>query len=250
MGEPVPNPIQFEANKRLSEFFPMDDPLAPWMFRIAIVRDDLAYEIKGLGLDADASEEDTWRCAYFIRKLSVSLDEAAGLFQHEVQKYGKGLLQESPRLAKTISMARKQLVQTREAIKVVRDALGAHIRPANALSKEARTVTNAEGKMLGALGDEGGVVRVDFRDKQRTSYQGITQLSLFLLWPEASTLAQIFEKHEQVRDAIVFGGRAAMHAIDVVLASYWVHHKIIDVPDDYELRLTLPEGWPRNIVLE
>jgi hypothetical protein len=147
-------------------------------------------------------------------------------------------------------LARKQLVQTRESIKVIRDALGAHIRPVNALSKEARAEVNAEGKMLAALGEQRGTVRVNFVEKQKTSYRGITQLSLFLLWPEANTVEQIFEKHEQVRQAIIFGGRAAMHAIDVVLANYWVQHKIIDVSDDYELRLTLPEGWPRNVVLE
>ena len=250
MTERIPNPIRFEESRSLVEFFPIDDPLAPWMFRIAIIRDDLAFEIDGLGLSADASEAEVWRCSYFIRKLCVTLFEASGLFEQQVQKYANAQCRVSPKLTDVISRARKQLVETRGIIEPIRNSLGAHIRPTYALSGEDRLLPNVEARMLASLRTEGGTVCLDFKDNRRTSFRGITRLSVFALWPNATSLEEIFDEHRKLSKALLLGGRAALHAIDIVLASYWIERKVIEVSDDYDVVLTLPKGWPHNVQFE
>ncbi len=74
--------------------------------------------------------------------------------------------------------------------------------------------------MLASLESEGGAVCLDFIDNLRTNFRGITRLSVFMLWPNATSLEEICNEHSKLGKAVLFGGRAAMQAIDIVLASY------------------------------
>ena len=88
MQEELPGTVQ-QYEGRLALFFPPDDPESPWMLRLMIIRDDLNFELNGTRLGPSDRVDEVWRSTYFIRRISVTLLEAASVLGHEVGRVAK-----------------------------------------------------------------------------------------------------------------------------------------------------------------
>jgi hypothetical protein len=252
MASPDLIPLQYEGRRTLADFFPPDNPLTSWMFRIAVIRDDLAFEVQGLGLKEDADEGEVWRCNYFVRKVCVTLQEAAGVFAQELQTYGNRRRTQSPRLTEMISRAREVVVAARSIVDPMRNALRAHVRPPHFFARfrpspDAQQLTTTP---LNRLADQLATIIVDFGDKRRTSYRGATSVASFLAWPDVGSLKELTNNQERLRNAILESASASIGAIDVVLAGFWVDLGIIPIPEDFGIDVGLPRGWPPKVPLE
>src|SRR5216684_1550382 len=79
----------FVLKARLDEFFPPDHPDTPWLLRLAVLRDDIAYEVDRISLKPGASPADVWISAYTLRKLAITVNEVKHAFTRDVQRWLK-----------------------------------------------------------------------------------------------------------------------------------------------------------------
>ncbi len=236
----------FNAHRtQLAKLFPPDNPLSPWMYRLAIIRDDVSFEVAGLGVQENDGLEEVWRCTYFIRKLCITIFEAAGLFEQEVQTHGNRQRAESPKLHSLISRAREAVVAVREVIEPVRNGLGAHIRPAYVAPDRDKSLPSVEETLFRNHGNHPASVTLDFRNSQRTSFRGATFLAPLMAWPDIEDWNATLEKHLELRHAIMAGARSMVGSIEIILAEWRNELGIIKIPDGHAL--TIPKRWPFNV---
>jgi hypothetical protein len=235
-------PLQYQNCRTFGDSFPANNPLTPWMFQIATIRDDVAFEVHGLVCAQEDDGDAIWRCNYFLRKICISLREAATLFNQKVQPYGNRCRAQSPKLGVVISRARQAIEAALVEVKPIRDTLGAHIRPPGA--GEGRGTKRSTNKAWQHLATQTAAIVVDFEDKRRTSYRGATYLSSSLAWPDAASLQEIMDSHMRLQNAVETSARAAIGAIDVVLAQFWVDIGVIPVPETNDIGVGLPTNWP------
>jgi hypothetical protein len=220
------------------------------MLRLAIIRDDLAFEVQSLPLTSESSADDVWRTSYFVRRASVSLSEVSNIFRHEVTLLN-GEAGADPILRnaqKILNVAIEELDQHRSTIEAVRNSVGAHVRPDNAarsLDVAARVLANYPALI--------GEVDIDFVSLPSTSYRGITRNALLFAWPEVVTDEDFARAHRNLANAILRCAGRATEAIDLLLARHWWRHGLIADSSSQQLAVAdvdtgefIPVGPPKG----
>lgn len=219
-----------EYKGKLVEFFPPDDPDSPWLLRLMIIRDDLDFEVRNLGLDKDAGPEDAWRTTYFLRRISVTLLEAASILGHEVGKVAKKPEDEAmKKLAPSLREAINIVHSHRGELERLRDSIGAHVRPQNA-DKDP----DVEKRVLEQLPNMAGTIRMNHSSLANVSYRELSGNSLLFAWPDADDDAKIVAKHEALRTAIFAAVPEVFSVIDSLLARHFWKHGMIEPPEGYD----------------
>jgi hypothetical protein len=220
----------------LAKLFPPDHPDSPWLFRLAIIRDDIEWELRNLPLRREDGPEQVWRCTYFLRRLSVSILEARDVLAHEVSEAIKRPADEAmARLAPHIREAVKVVAVAVEAIKPLRNVVGAHVRPQNADPQgpkadrprppvEAQVLRNAAGSEVAAL--------VSLWDSGATTFRGLTVLAPVLPWPEDASDQAMARRHEVLSRAIRKATGNVLAVIDALLLRHWWNLGLLKLPTD------------------
>jgi hypothetical protein len=218
------------------------------MLRLAIIRDDLSFELAHLGLKEEDGSEEVWRCNYFIRKLCITMLEAVGVFSQDVQKLAnRGRASLPPKLPALLTRAREILDEARPILEPIRNTVGAHVRPSNADPGRAAEELTVEAEVIGHHASYPVHVRIDFKTPEQMTFRGLTVVSTFFAWPEAKDFPAVIERHKELRKHLMLAGRSLLGTLGVLLVDYWVNVKAIDVPGDMALALVVPKGWPRNV---
>lgn len=224
-------PETHEYKGKLVEFFPPDDPDSPWLLRLMIIRDDLDFEVRNLGLKEDAGPEDAWRTTYFLRRISVTLLEAASILGHEVGKAAKKPEDEAmKKLAPSLRQAINVVNSHRDELKRLRDSIGAHVQPQNADTANPGVAK----RVLEQLPNMAGTVRLNHSGFRDVSYRQLSGTSLLFAWPDADDDEKIVAKHEALRTAIFAAVPEVFSVIDSLLARHFWKHGMIEPPEGYD----------------
>jgi hypothetical protein len=226
---------------RLHEFFPPDDADSYWLLRLAVLRDDLSFELEGLSLSRQADGDDVWRHYYFWRRLSITLLEAQSIFSAEVGPHAKksetdALQKMRPRLQKAIATLQKH----RPTLERVRNTLGGHLRPQNARRKD--DPSPVEGDVLRCHQEWVARVTVDLTTSARTSLREISRSGVLFVWPEARGAEEVMKKHLEVKEAIFDCIPVLVKAIDALLFHHWLKHGVVSMPAGYDLGVHTTRG--------
>ena len=117
---------------RFDQFFPPEHPHTPWLYRLAVLRDDLNYELENMTLKPDAPPLEVWRCVYVLRGLVVTIHELKNIFANEVRLYMESLAGKIPReTTEWFEETRRVAEEANQAVLPIRDKLGGHVRPSN-----------------------------------------------------------------------------------------------------------------------
>lgn len=178
MADPLPDPdLTRVPHARLGNMFPHDAPNSRWLYRLAVLHDDLRFELNGLLFNPGVPDIDAaWRVSYFLRKISISIGEARDIW---VAHVGAFLKEHHPASRDQLLKGGELLVQTAEKLRPVRDAVGAHVRPSNAKPKDEKGEAAAdtfERNALRDFADWSGPAQMSTRVLDST-YRGLTMTS-------------------------------------------------------------------------
>lgn len=189
MSKPAPSVYEFKG--KLAELFPADDPRTPWLLRLAMIGDDLRFELmSAFSLNKDSTADDTWKAAYFIRKITVTLSEAGNIFRSDVPAWIKTLRNPDPRFLEAMKVVLKLVNETRPEIDRIRNGIGGHVRP-DKIEKlqpdETEKLFTKEAGRFGAkiLAPGGYTFHIDTASFRRSSYRSLTTHSFLFVWLEA-----------------------------------------------------------------
>lgn len=220
-----------EYKGKLVEFFPPDDADSPWLLRLMIIRDDLDFEVQNLGLEEDAGPEDAWRTTYFLRRISVTLLEAANILKFEVGKATKRPEDEAmKKLAPSLRRALDTIKAHEDELERLRNSIGAHVRPQNA----DKANPSVEKQVLEQLPNMAGTIRANHSSLANVSYRELSGASLFFAWPDADDDEKIIAKHEALQQAIFAAAPEVLNVIDSLLLRHFWKHGMIEPPEGYE----------------
>jgi hypothetical protein len=223
---------EVDMRAKLIELFPPDHDDSPWLLRLMIIRDDLEYELRNLWLEKGASQDDVWRCSYFLRRITISLLEAKNVLVHEVAKVIKrpkddllkGLV---PHLRKTIAA-----IESQEPVLLpIRDALGGHVRPQSA----GRAGMSVERTVLKNAPNLQGAFRVSFGDVRLTSFRELTSAAIFFAWPDVDDNQKSEESHAKLSAAIFSSILLVLRSIDSLLVRHWWSLGVVTPPPGVDL---------------
>lgn len=234
-----------EVKGLLSDLFPVDHPATPWLLRLMIIRDDVDFEFRNLWLDKNAGPEESWRCTYFIRRMTVSLMEALAVLACEGGKESKRAKDEvMVALGPHVRDTTEALEEAARLLEPVRNAVGAHLRPQNVDPKggsvEARVIKNCP-KLQGEA-------RVCLEDLQKSSYRSLTVNSLAFVWPEVQTDEEYVQRLRDLRDGLLTSVQKVIGAIDGLLVRHWWNLGRVNLPEGYDLAIPdLKTGKPHRL---
>jgi|CZKU01.1.fsa_nt_gi hypothetical protein len=214
--------VKFRTHRKwLAQLFPSGHPDSPVMWRFAIVRDDLAWEIDSVnaatyeaakGMRADFRDL-LWRINYYVRRLSISVLEGKSILDSEIVKKHKEQAQEhahrDPLYRGLVDLTNK-LNAVETLLRPIRVALGGHVRP-----KEAATGLLTHGSSEGHL-------LVNDLNAYGTSYRDFTYLALLFVWPEVTDLAGLMGKLGTFFQPVMQETVHLLAAIDGVLHAFWL----------------------------
>lgn len=223
----------------LGDFFPPDDPLSWWLYRLAVVRDDVAFEVISLAPpSAPDNTEEVWRVTYFLRRISISLLEADSVFAAEV---GAFLKNNAAGLDKDEKMKVRGAIQTlnkaKPTLEVIRQAMGGHVRPANVdgvIAKHAKRDGSGALPLAQIERDTRPVEQRVLAEHQdwpcqavhgptlgETCYRHLTASGLLFAWPDVKTPGQLDAKVRDICSLLAACVDAALQAIDILLWGWW-----------------------------
>jgi hypothetical protein len=214
----------------LGDFFPADDKMSPWLMRLAIIRDDLRFEIDGLALSEDATNRDTWRCGYFLRKITITLLEAERILNYDLTTALKRRSEDfDPLVANAFRKQAKTVGEHRAALEAVRDYLGAHVRPRPVPHLEGRTESDTppenvpvEPLVLRKLTAWPAKVVLHTETGRNTDLHELSSTALFFAWPHVdSSIESLAEAHDVYQRVLFACIPAVLHTIDGVLWVFW-----------------------------
>jgi hypothetical protein len=169
---------------RLGDMFPHDAHHSPWLYRLAVLHDDIRFELAELLLEPDAPDIAAWKTSYFLRRLSISIDEARHIWVKHVVNYLEEHRKRIPsEVDDRLIAAGKLLVETADKLRPVRNAVGAHVRPSNARPKEAGNGPQLSGEeaaeafereALRSFDDWEGPAQMSAVDVFDSTYRGLT----------------------------------------------------------------------------
>lgn len=229
--------LDIETTPRtLLQLFPYGHERSPLMWRLAIVRDDIAFEFDGAAFAVgDAARsigsdhgEAMWRIGYFIRRLSVSvlealnmLDAPGGVMQtHQLQAE-----QYSHRegLHRGLRDLRKKLGEVDKLLKPIRNSIGGHVRPNDANPKKGADATESiEVQGLRTHWNTPGNLQINRNPPLGTSYRDFTGIALQFAWPEVTEFEHLMTKLTTFFAPLVGATHHLLVAIDAVLYAFWL----------------------------
>lgn len=201
----------------LSRMFPPDDGRSPWMVRLAIIRQDLRFEIAHLGVPDEPTLDDYFRTSYFLRRISISLLEAENILGCDVGKLVKERRREfrpfRPDFVRALKKLRARVTNARPVLEQVRNVIGAHVR----LNEDLEVAR----QVLRTHGDRNVTVHIDGNTGQDTNLHDIAMTSFLFAWPTATDDASFTEKHEEYKVALIAAVHGVIQATDVLLFMFW-----------------------------
>lgn len=222
----------------LSQLFPIDHPATPWLLRLMVIRDDLEYEFRSIWLGDDPSNEDTWRCTYFLRRISISLVEAHAVLSYQVGKESKRAKDDLMlALAPHIRAATAALDEANRLVAPLRNAVGAHLRPKYADPK----CDGVEVQVLRNYPLLEGEARISLSDFHASTYRALTVNSLLFAWPDIDSDEKHDSEHLKFRDALLASVNKVLDAIDGLLIRHWLTLGLLKVPEGYDLAVPDPK---------
>jgi hypothetical protein len=217
----------FTLRARLDQFFPPEHPDTPWLVRLAVLRDDASYEGERLGLKPEDSPDEVWRCAYTLRKLTITIGEVKNLLAHDARE---SLKRRSALMSPTFLEAVENTVQAIEvaaaAVKPLRDGLGAHVRPSNAM-EDNRDPTPDVIRLHGATEFN---LTLDMHNGRSTSFREMTVSALLFAWPDVVDVPHLERRHGELASTVIPSLHRMFHAIDMLLYLHWESLKIPMTP--------------------
>jgi hypothetical protein len=209
----------------LGQLFPHADPRSPAMWRLAIIRDDLDFEVNGVAIpeEADAAER-VWQHSYFLRRLSISILEAKNVFVAEMEPMlneSGGLLGGGMR-EPVVALA-SRLREIEPMIKPLRDALGAHVRPNNANPDKTSETYDVLGLRAHAKWE--GTITLNRVSLIGTTYREFTQAAYLFAWPDVTDDDALVKHAAEFQPMITRATAEVARAIDGVLYAFWMDLK-------------------------
>jgi hypothetical protein len=170
---------------RMVDLFPPSDPRSPWMYRLAVLRDDVAHDATQLSMKDDDGPTEAWRCVFAIRHLAIVIEEARGIYDGEIEPWlpTAGI----PEEGKTEIRAWKKVIDDACAIiRPFRNSFGGHVNPKNVI--DHREIQKGHfARMMDALGGNrvsGTIGLAGKKHRRRTQFHRITGECFMFLWPE------------------------------------------------------------------
>jgi hypothetical protein len=218
---------------RMDRFFPSDDPVSPWLIRLAAIRDDISFEISGFEQARSGQTDDVWRGMYFFRRMHISISEATAILNYEASKAVKdGLHKYFTLLQQAFADWGATLRESASTVTSFRDAVGAHMRPSNADQERKQT-------------DPGGIEREGLRkcsstpctlvidmNAGATSFRAASVMVPVFQWiVEEDEDSAIISKAMAVFPILQKSALAVMHAIDALICSHWAAKGIFSDED-------------------
>jgi hypothetical protein len=227
----------------LGTFFPPEDEHSPWLIRLMILRDDLNFEAANLPIRGDTIE-DTWKCCYFLRRMSVTLWEAKHICARQLTALCKS---PQDRFIAELSKRIRKFVATVDRwnpfIEQLRNSTGGHVRP-----KPEHLGAN----VLANHKDSYGQITIDSHAKN-TRYSGMTFTAAFYLaWPDADDSAKLIAKHEELRQAVLDLAPQFFDIADALLGWHWYRYRAVLPPpgqqfgirdEDTDEYIPIDESW-------
>jgi len=215
VADPMPKNL-FKIKATLAELFPPDDPNSSWLLRLAVLRDDLEHELKPKP-GGDDEARGMWLQIYGLRKLSITLDELKNIFSHEAFLQTVDWPVDVVRGVRELTVAVEDLTKK---LQPIRDALGAHVRPANAVHTKPKADPTPE--VLRAHSGMEIEVVLDMKTGSETSLCGLTSLAFVFAWPEVRTNEDYARRRSEIGPmALLKPAMAIRQGIDLLLAHHW-----------------------------
>jgi hypothetical protein len=209
----------FRINAKLGDLFPADDPDSSWLLRLAILRDDFEWEVVPKG-DRPGDATEVWLSVYSWRKLAITVGEVKNIFSHDLTQYLEARERGwEPQMVLILRDAIKAVYKADEVLAPIRDGLGAHVRPSNAVQREKKPDPTPE--ILRRHAEEHFEVVLDARTGEETSFCGVTSMAFMLAWPEATTQGEYVRLRTQMHQRFMACFNPIRHGIDLLFAIRW-----------------------------
>jgi hypothetical protein len=211
----------------LGRLFPLADPRSPAMWRLAIIRDDIDFEVNGVAVPEEADDERMWQHGYFLRRLSVSILEAKNVFVGELApmlKESAGLL--GGVMREPVENLAAELQRIEPMIAPLRDAFGAHVRPNNA-NPDRKTTEAYDVRGLRTHANWEATVTLNKLTPIGTTYREFTKMAYLFAWPEVVDEATLMKHATELQPLIAKASADVAAAIDGVLYAFWLDLKAI-----------------------
>lgn len=206
---------------KLGKVFPPDDPLSVPMLRLAVLREDVVFELLHLDANREAGDFDrgdvVCTVAYFVRRLAISISsikdvlvgaqDIGKLLKHDDDPHG---------LLTDVKRARKAIEPLMRQLQPIRDKVSAHMNPTF-----CEKVVNNHAEVKGMM---------QFGDHVKSNFYRLPYMVAFYashgevdLENKEQTEAQL----RKVAKAIHAGTQNALEAIDGLLAHFWRKHRVL-----------------------
>ena len=195
-----------------------DPEYSETLLRLAILRDDFVFELKELHETPDDAVDTLWLSTYFLRRVSSTVSEFRNVFLTELKSFMEK--DDIPSELNNMYLeARSSLEQAADAVKKFRSVVGVHIRPEHGLKEKLSTTPEGlipENSTLTShvlKRNRSRNARIILSNKPfHGSLRGISNLALFVAWPEIDSQQKFEEKVTEFDELI----RPCWDAISVV----------------------------------
>lgn len=186
------------------------------MLRLAILRDDLEYEMSRTGI-RDGDPTNAWLSVYGLRKLAITVGEVKNIFSHDVSAYLQTV--DWPlHVVTDFESAIAAVEDANDRLQPIRDALGAHVRPSNAQQPKVDPTP----EVLRAHGQFEYDVTLDMETGSTTRFCGVTAATYLFVWAEVRTEEDYEKRRNALHPTILYRCFGSIrHGIDLIFAWEW-----------------------------
>jgi len=161
-----------------------------------------------------------WMSVYWWRKRAITVGEVKNIFCREVARYVKGSGGEwHPEVVKKFKEAIRVVEDADRVFGPIRDALGAHVRPANA--KKVKPKVDPTPMVLRRHRDEEFEVVLDLGTSQATSLCHVTATAFMFAWSDATRQGDYASLRLELHEKFMLAFNAIRHGIDLLLGIQW-----------------------------
>lgn len=230
---------------KLGDFLIPGDERSAWVYRLAIIRDDLQFEMSHLRILAEVpTTTDTWHLFYFLRRISVSILDACRIFRHDVPKWIAKHKDAPKNVQDAIRDAKKGADQAWADLELVRNNIGGHVNPEDAPQVLPSVDGEPDAPLAPPMIDRlvashpEWVAKVTLGDDavEGTCLHDLTTTIFGAVWPEIKDTDTMGAKHKEYKTAVITALRHLVPMIDALLWIFWSSNPAIkktdsDLPD-------------------
>lgn len=205
------------------------------MFRLAVLRDDLDYEVRKLGLRPHSGTTEVWRSAKALRHIAVIISEARNIYRGKIDHWlpGSDLDEDAKHMLKEWGHA---IDAALTVVKPLRNAFGGHINPEDPAKGQEEKQTHF-GRMVRALGrvPVSAVLGLGASgERKHTQMHSITAEYFIFLWPQIldarpgedppshdEVSRRYWEKHQEFHTALRTCLPKIVNTADALLHYFW-----------------------------